>query len=46
MSGTAEVLEHDGMFGKGSYIRITPRVTVSWGIEPIMNGQFFSKKLH
>ena len=46
VNGTAEVLEHDGMFGKGSYIRITPRVTVSWGIEPSKNGQFFSKKLH
>ena len=46
VNGTAEVLEHDGMFGKGSYIRITPRVTASWGIEPSKNGQFFSKKLH
>lgn len=46
VSGRAEILEHDGRFGKGSYIRINPRVTVSWGIEPSMNGQFFSKKLH
>ena len=34
VSGRAEVLEHDGMFGKGRYIRITPRVTASWGLEP------------
>jgi pyridoxamine 5'-phosphate oxidase family protein len=34
VSGTAEVVEHDGMFGKGKYIRIKPSVTVSWGIEP------------
>lgn len=34
VSGRAEVMDHDGMFGKGKYIRITPRVTSSWGIEP------------
>jgi pyridoxamine 5'-phosphate oxidase family protein len=34
VSGMAEVLEHDGIFGKGKYIRVTPRVSVSWGIEP------------
>jgi len=33
VSGTAEVVEHDGIFGKGSYIRITPKVSRSWGIE-------------
>lgn len=32
--GTAKVLDHDGIFGKGEYFRITPRKTVSWGIEP------------
>lgn len=34
VSGKAEVLDHDGIFGKGRYIRITPRVSASWGIEP------------
>lgn len=34
VSGKAEILEHAGIFGKGRYIRITPRLTVSWGIEP------------
>ncbi len=34
VGGTAAVVDHDGMFGKGRYIRVTPRVTVSWGIEP------------
>jgi pyridoxamine 5'-phosphate oxidase family protein len=34
VSGEAEVLEHDGIFGKGRYIRINPKVTASWGIEP------------
>jgi pyridoxamine 5'-phosphate oxidase family protein len=44
--GTAEVVEHEGIFGKGSYFRITPRVTVSWGIEPMKDGQWYSKKRH
>jgi pyridoxamine 5'-phosphate oxidase family protein len=34
VSGTAEVVDHDGIFGRGKYIRITPKVTASWGIEP------------
>ena len=34
VSGTAEVMDHDGMFGQGKYLRITPLVTASWGIEP------------
>jgi pyridoxamine 5'-phosphate oxidase family protein len=44
--GTAEVVEHEGIFGKGSYLRITPRVTVSWGIEPVKDGQWYTKKRH
>jgi pyridoxamine 5'-phosphate oxidase family protein len=42
--GTAEVVEHDGMFGKGSYLRINPQVTMSWGIEPARDGQWYSRK--
>jgi len=34
VSGTAEIVEHDGMFGKGKYFRIAPIRSVSWGIEP------------
>ena len=34
VSGKAEIMDHDGIFGKGRYIRITPRVTSSWGIVP------------
>jgi len=30
--GTAEVVEHDGMFGPGKYLRITPQISWSWGI--------------
>jgi pyridoxamine 5'-phosphate oxidase family protein len=44
--GTAEIVQHDGIFGKGSYLRITTRMTVSWGIEPSKEGQWYSKKLH
>ena len=33
VSGRAEVMEHDGIFGSGMYFRITPTVTASWGIE-------------
>src|SRR5438309_11317063 len=38
VSGTAEVMEHKGIFGDGRYIRITPKVSVSWGIEPPKQG--------
>ena len=34
VSGKAEPMDHDGIFGNGKYLRITPRVTTSWGIEP------------
>lgn len=44
--GTAEVVEHDGIFGKGKYLRITPRASISWGIEAPKEGQWYSKKLH
>ena len=44
VSGTAEVMEHNGIFGDGSYIRIRPRVSVSWGIEPPKAGAWTSVK--
>jgi len=44
VSGTAEVMQHDGIFGKGKYIRITPKVSVSWGIEPPKAGKWSSTK--
>ncbi len=31
--GIAEVVEHEGRMGPGSYIAITPTVSWSWGIE-------------
>ena len=33
--GTAEIVEHVGMLGKGVYLRITPTVSWSWNIEPL-----------
>lgn len=31
--GTAEIVEHNGMFGPGKYLRIVPDVSWSWGIK-------------
>jgi len=44
--GTAEIVERQGMFGKGSYLRVTPRVSISWGLEPVKDGRWVSKKRH
>ncbi len=44
VSGTAEVMKHDGIFGMGSYIRIAPKVSVSWGIERLKPGEWTSVK--
>lgn len=41
VSGVAEIMEHEGMFGKAQYIRITPKITASWGIEPQKKGKPF-----
>ena len=30
--GTAQIIEHNGMFGPGRYLRITPDISWSWGI--------------
>jgi pyridoxamine 5'-phosphate oxidase family protein len=44
VSGKAEVMEHKGIFGDGKYFRITPRSTVSWGIEPPAKGKWATAK--
>jgi pyridoxamine 5'-phosphate oxidase family protein len=44
VSGIAEVMEHNGMFGDGKYLRVTSKVTVSWGIEPPKEGRWASSK--
>jgi pyridoxamine 5'-phosphate oxidase family protein len=38
--GSAALVETEGQFGPGSYIRITPHVSWSWGIEPREDGEF------
>lgn len=37
--GTAEAIDHDGMFGPGMYLRITPKVSWSFGIEALEPSQ-------
>lgn len=46
--GTAEVLDHNGMFGPGKYIRITPKVSWSMGIKGLntKDGDFRVKTIH
>jgi pyridoxamine 5'-phosphate oxidase family protein len=44
VSGKAEVMEHKGIFGDGRYIRISPLVSVSWGIEPQTGERWTSVK--
>ena len=45
---TAEVVEHDGMFGPGKYLRITPQISWSWGIHGLKmkNGEWSHKTIH
>lgn len=46
--GTAEVVERDGMFGPGKYLRITPQVSWSWGIPGLKmkKGEWSQKTVH
>lgn len=44
VKGTAEVVEHDGIFGPGRYFRVRPSVSVSWGIDPPSQGRWNSVK--
>jgi pyridoxamine 5'-phosphate oxidase family protein len=49
INGSAEVVEHNGMFGPGKYLKITPSVSWSWGIEGLQQpkeGEFFIKTVH
>jgi pyridoxamine 5'-phosphate oxidase family protein len=46
VKGTAEVVKHNGEFGEGSYLRITPSTSISWGIEPVKEGEWGSRTLH
>jgi len=46
--GTAEVMEHNGIFGPGKYIRITPSITWSFGIEglDVKEGEWALRTVH
>jgi len=46
--GTAEIVEHNGMFGRGKYLRITPKVSWSWGIRGLKTakGEWTHKTVH
>jgi len=46
--GTAEIVEHKGIFGPGKYLRITPKVSWSFGIEglELKEGEWSHKTLH
>ena len=46
--GTAEVMQRKGMFGAGKYLRITPKVSWSFGIEGLKlnEGEWSLKTLH
>jgi pyridoxamine 5'-phosphate oxidase family protein len=36
--GVAEVIDHDGRLGSGKYLRVTPRISWSLGVEAAVSG--------
>lgn len=46
--GTAEVVDHKGMFGPGNYLRITPKVSWSFGIKGLKlnKGEWGLRTIH
>ncbi|HYB04836.1 MAG TPA: PPOX class F420-dependent oxidoreductase [Nitrososphaerales archaeon] len=46
--GTAEVMEHDGQFGPGKYLRVTPQISWSMGIKGLKTkeGEWNVKTVH
>ena len=46
--GSAEITEHGGIFGPGKYLRITPKISWSWGIHGLKakEGQWIVKTVH
>jgi pyridoxamine 5'-phosphate oxidase family protein len=46
--GTAEVMQHDGRFGPGKYLRITPKISWAMGIDGLepKPGDFRVKTVH
>ena len=48
VNGVAEITDHDGIFGKGKYIRVTPKTSWSMGIPglTLTKGQWRLKTVH
>ena len=47
VDGLAEVEEHNGIFGQGKYLKITPKVSWSFGMKDLKtDGKFFLKTIH
>lgn len=46
--GIAEVMDHDGQFGPGKYLRVTPKISWSMGIEGLKpkKGEWNVKTVH
>lgn len=46
--GTAEVIERNGQFGPGKYLRITPRISWAWGMKglAVKEGELRLKTVH
>ncbi len=46
--GTAEIVEHKGMFGSGKYLRVTPKVSWSFGLKglKLKEGEWSVKTIH
>ena len=45
--GHAELVERDGQFGPGTYMRITPEISWSWNVEgpSMVNGRFVPNRI-
>ncbi len=37
--GTAEIMQHQGQFGPGEYLRVTPKTSWSFGIKGLKQGE-------
>ncbi len=48
VNGIAEIVERKGQFGKGEYLRITPKVSWSWGVKglKLKKGEWRAKTVH
>lgn len=46
--GTAEIVEHKGIFGLGKYLRITPKISWSFGIKglKLKEGEWGLRTIH